>query len=39
MRVRILSGLGVAALLGLGVWLWGRHGLAIWVDAAIAFCT
>ena len=39
MRDRILIGLGIAALLGLGLWLWSRNGLAIWVDAAVAFCT
>ncbi len=39
MRTRILTGLGLAAVLGLGVWLWSRNGLAVWVDAAIAFCT
>ncbi len=27
---------GVAAL---GLWLWSRNGLAVWVDAAIAFCS
>jgi type IV secretory pathway TrbD component len=39
MRTRILIGAGLAAVLGLGVWLWSRNGLAVWVDAAIAFCT
>lgn len=39
MRRRILIGLGLAALLALGGWLWLRHGLAVWLDAAIAFCT
>jgi type IV secretory pathway TrbD component len=39
MRTRILIGIGLAAVLGLGVWLWSRNGLAVWVDAAIAFCT
>ena len=34
-----LVGAGVAALLGVGLWLWSRHGLAVFVDAAIAFCT
>lgn len=33
---------GVAApalgLTALGLWLWARHGLAVWLDAAIAFC-
>ena len=33
-------GLGVLALLALGgaIWLWGRVGVAVWLDAAIAFC-
>ena len=39
MSRRILIGMAAAALLGLGVWLWSRNGLAVWVDAAIAFCT
>ncbi|MEG1029968.1 MULTISPECIES: hypothetical protein [unclassified Brevundimonas] len=26
------------ALVALGGWLWSRHGLAVWLDAAIAFC-
>lgn len=30
--------LAFAALAALGVWLWSRHGLAVWVDAVIAFC-
>lgn len=38
MTARILIGLAVAALIGLGIWLWSRNGLAVWVDAAIAFC-
>jgi len=29
---------GGVTLLALGGWLWSRHGLAIWLDAAIAFC-
>ena len=32
----ILAFVGLAVL---GLWLWSRNGLAIWVDAAIAFCT
>ena len=35
---RIMIGLGLLTLVALGSWLWGRHGLAIWLDAAIAFC-
>ena len=39
MTARILIGLAVAGLIGLGLWLWSRNGLAVWVDAAVAFCT
>ncbi len=33
-------GFGLLALLAIGgaVWLWGRVGVAVWLDAAIAFC-
>jgi hypothetical protein len=33
--------LGAAGLilLGAGIWLWSRAGLAVWMDAAVAFCT
>lgn len=33
-------GLSVLALLAIGgaIWLWGRVGVAVWLDAAIAFC-
>lgn len=24
--------------LGLGAWLWGRFGLQVWLEQAIAFC-
>lgn len=33
-----LIALGLAVLVGLGGWLWLRNGLAVWFDAAIAFC-
>lgn len=39
MTRKLIIGAGVAAVLGLGLWLWSRHGLAVFVDAAIAFCT
>lgn len=39
MTRKLIIGAGVAAVLGLGFWLWSRHGLAVFVDAAIAFCT
>jgi hypothetical protein len=31
--------LAFAVLAALGLWLWSRHGLAVWVDALVAFCT
>ncbi len=31
--------LGFVALTALGLWLWSRHGLGVWVDALVAFCT
>ncbi|GAA0212262.1 hypothetical protein QOZ96_002445 [Brevundimonas nasdae] len=36
----IRVGLGALALLAIGgaIWLWGRVGVAVWLDAAIAFC-
>lgn len=37
-RKLIIGGI-VTALVAAGVWLWSRHGLAVFVDAAIAFCT
>lgn len=37
-RKLIIGGI-VAALVAAGAWLWSRHGLAVFVDAAIAFCT
>lgn len=39
MTRRLLIGGGAALIAGLGLWLWSRHGLAIWLDSAIAFCT
>ena len=36
-RWPIMLAFGLLALLGL--WLWSRNGLAVFVDAAIAFCT
>lgn len=36
-RWPIILVFGVLAALGL--WLWSRNGLAVFVDAAIAFCT
>lgn len=39
MTRKLLIGAAVAAVLALGLWLWSRHGLAVFVDAAIAFCT
>lgn len=39
MTRKLAIGAAIAAVLGLGLWLWSRHGLAVFVDAAIAFCT
>ena len=30
--------IGAVALTGLGVWLWFRNGVPIWLESAIAFC-
>jgi len=38
MSRRLAIGCGLVALAVLGGWLWSRHGLAVWLDAAIAFC-
>lgn len=39
MRRRALFVAGFAVVAALGLWLWSRNGLAVWVDAAIAFCS
>lgn len=39
MRRRLLVAAGFTAVAALGLWLWSRNGLAVWVDAAVAFCT
>ena len=39
MTRKLVIGVAVAALIGLGLWLWSRNGLAVFVDAAVAFCT
>lgn len=36
---KLAIGAAVAVLMGLGLWLWSRHGLAVFLDAMIAFCT
>jgi hypothetical protein len=28
----------LALVLGAGLWLWGRHGAAIWLEAGLSFC-
>jgi len=38
MTRKLIIGGVVAAAAGLGLWLWSRHGMAVWLDAAIAFC-
>lgn len=39
MRVRLVIGAAFVAVAAAGVWLWSRYGLAVWLEAAIAFCT
>jgi hypothetical protein len=39
MTRKLVLGAAVLALTGLGLWLWSRNGMAVFVDAAIAFCT
>lgn len=39
MMRKLIIGAGLTALAGLGLWLWSRNGLAVFVDAAVAFCT
>ena len=39
MTRKLIIGAVVLALTGLGLWLWSRNGLAVFVDSAIAFCT
>ena len=36
--LQIAVGASALALVGLGVWLWSRVGVAVWLDAAIALC-
>ena len=35
MTRKLIIGAGVALLAGLGLWLWSRNGLAVFVDAEI----
>lgn len=39
MRRQALVAVGFALVAVLGLWLWSRNGLVVWVDAAIAFCS
>ena len=39
MKRNLIIGAGFALVAALGLWLWARYGLAVWVDAAIAFCS
>lgn len=34
----LLATIAAAALVGVGLWAWQRWGLAVWLDAALAFC-
>jgi hypothetical protein len=39
MTRKLIIGAVVLALTGLGLWLWSRNGMAVFVDAMVAFCT
>lgn len=39
MKRNLILAAAFMAVVALGLWLWARNGLAVWVDAAIAFCT
>ena len=39
MRRNLIIGGVLALTAAFGVWLWARNGLAVWIDAAIAFCS
>lgn len=39
MTRKLLIAAAALGLIALGGWLWARHGVAMWVDAAVAFCT
>lgn len=39
MTRKLSIGAAALALIALGLWLWSRNGMAVFVDAAIAFCT
>ena len=39
MKRNLILAAAFTAVAALGLWLWARNGLAVWVDAAIAFCT
>lgn len=34
----IVVGVAVAALIGLGGWLWSRQGVMVWLQDAIRYC-
>ena len=39
MKRNLIIGGVLTLFAALGVWLWARNGLSVWVDAAIAFCS
>ena len=39
MKRNLILAAAFMAVAALGLWLWARNGLAVWVDAAIAFCS
>jgi hypothetical protein len=39
MTRKLVIGAVVLVLAGLGLWLWSRNGMAVFMDAMVAFCT
>lgn len=35
---RLAAGVGATALLVLGIWLWSRQGVLVWIESGMSFC-